>query len=232
MSTIDVPETEESKAAYAIARQQFEAFAAGWREGVVDDPSAKVQCELIAWQTEHYGIVSQERQALGIIEEMTETIMACDSDDEPTENALDGLGDVCVYASNLATNNRLAIGPILDLARVYTQASRLPGRLSPQIGTGMLAQCVLKGAQKIRGMADLDVYRSRLVRAIAMCIARTVDDIEMTQAIVVDIRDIFEIVANEVMKRGQGHPSIPVTTGTSVTPVGTVSFRDGKLVTE
>ena len=217
MSTLDIPDSPESIAAFEQARQQFEQIAALGSEAPIDafpDDTAKVQRDLAAWEADRYGIVSDERRALGIIEEQTEAwIAAGDQEgDEPLNEALDGLGDVCVYAAQLATGNRLAIGPILDLATLYTLPANIPGGATPTIGGGMLAQAVLKHAQKIRGV-DRDVYQRRLVRSIAMCIARVIDDIQMTHAKRVKVRDIFHVVAREVMERKQGHPSIPTTTG-------------------
>jgi hypothetical protein len=212
MSTIDIEDTAESIAAFEQSRAQFEEMCAreGDRETHLDE-TCSVQTQLSAWQSAHYGgPQSDERMALGIVEEMTEAWIAAGDVDapEPLADALDGLGDVCVYAAQLATSNRLAIGPILDLARIYTSPGFVPGKASPAIGSGMLAQSVLKHAQKIRGV-DRDVYQRRLVRSIAMCVARVVDDIEMTHAKRIKVRDIFHVVAGEVMERKKGHPSIP-----------------------
>lgn len=220
MSTIDIKDTPESIATFALARETFETFAftpasamsePGAVGHLLPDSTFRTQALVAAWQTDRYGIVSDERQALGVIEELTETWMAAGDQEnrDSFEDSLDGLGDVCVYASQLATGNRLAIGPIIDLARVYTKPANIPGGFTPMIGAGMLAQSVLKHGQKIRGMGNPDAYRRRLVRALAMCIAKAIDDIEMCHGTSVDARKVFEIVAREVMERKAGHPSIP-----------------------
>jgi hypothetical protein len=259
VSTIDIVDTAESASAFDQSVSQFvDMCSVGDTSDAHIDETCATQTKLAAWQSENYGgPQSDERMALGIVEEMTEAWMSAGDDElpEPLADALDGLGDVCVYAAQLATSNRLAIGPILDLARVYTSPGMVPGKASPTIGPGMLAQAVLKHAQKIRGV-DRDVYQRRLVRSIAMCVARVVDDIEMTHAKRIKIRDIFHVVAGEVMERKQGHPSIPkvgafdpVTMETDMqrmtigvdpaspekrtlvaSVLGVVSFHDGKII--
>ncbi len=189
-------------AAVTMAREMFDrwcALAVPPSESAID----LMQLELMKWQNVNFGPQPDAMMALGMIEEMGETFDANTPD--KTEEALDGLGDVCVYASQLATNNRLAIGPILDLARAFTCRSGLiPLRAAP-----ILAQVVLKGAQKIRGLADVGTYRTRLVGAMAMCIAKAIDDVEMLHDITVSAGGVFVQVGGEVLQRGAGHPGIP-----------------------
>jgi hypothetical protein len=160
-----------------------------------------LEVRLYRWQVSRFGLQSDERFALGIIEELGETFEA-----EDGEHALDGLGDVCVYASQLCTNNRLAIGPILDLARVL-QARQ---EVQPLLAVGKLAHVVLKHAQNIRGKGDRNVYRIGLVECIALCIAKAIDDCEVMHELQIkSTPHVFSIVGTEVLARGAGHEAIP-----------------------
>lgn len=191
-------------AAHALARERFEAMATNdVSDPQPDDPIDAIQLALMRWQRAHFGDQSSERMALGIIEEMVETFAADTAN--TTEGALDGLGDTCVFSSQLCTNNRLALGPVLDLARVFTM--RQGAKLI--MAHGVLAQVILKGAQKIRGLDDENRYRLRLVGAIAMCIAKAIDDVEIMHDLAVKPRDVLLVVAREVLARGDGHDAIP-----------------------
>lgn len=193
-----------TRAAFDLSKLAFEQFA-GLK---LEDPMPEheldaIQVRLCRWQNEKYGPNPDSHMALGMVEEGTECFMA----DENTEEALDGLGDVCVYASQLATNNRLAIAPILDLARVFTKR----GDIRPLLGAGVLSQVVLKGSQKIRGLDQVERYRLRLVGAMAMVIAKAIDDVEILhpQTVPANAGKVLLVVAEEVLQRAAGHPSIP-----------------------
>lgn len=201
-------------AAHALARQRFEEWAAN---GADDPPPPNatdaLQIQLMRWERRMFGNVPSVMHALGVIEEMTETFLA----DMPNsaEGALDGLGDTCVYAAQLCTGNRLALGPVLDLARVFTSRSGLKLLTAP----GVLAQVVLKGAQKIRGLDDENRFRTRLVGALAMCIAKAIDDVEVMHDVRVRVAEVFGVVAGEVLARGAGHDGIPKSVKPEVTEV-------------
>lgn len=179
------------------SRNAFEAFAAMDAPELPADATDATQVALARWQAPRFANAptSDPHMALGIIEELGETFDAPEFDD-----ALDGLGDVCVYASQLATANRLAIGPVLDLARVLQ--TQLTG-VQPIGAAGFLAHLVLKHSQKIRGLADIGRYRRGLVACLALAVAKATDDIEIGHALdaPVNVREVFRIVAGEVMAR-------------------------------
>ena len=209
-------------AACSLAREQYERIAAiGADDPLPDDIVNAMQVRLMRWQRDRFGGDQlDERMALGIIEEQIETFDAEEPDQ--TEDALDGLGDTMVYAGQLAIANRLALSPILDLARVFTRRGDIRLIRSP----GVLAQVVLKGAQKIRGMADRDLYRLRLVGALAMCIGHAIDHVEILhpQTAPVLPGKVYEIVGGEVLQRAQGHDAIPA----KVTPEVSIAIDHGK----
>lgn len=188
-------------AALAQSLERFEVFGYMNAPELPPDATDSMQVQLCRWQVSRFGLQSDERYALGIIEEVGETFEA-----EEAGDAIDGLGDVCVYSSQLCTNNRLALGPILDLARVF----QARGEVQPLLGVGKLAHCVLKHAQKIRGQANQEVYRLKLVETIALCVAKALDDCEIMHELKVhSTPEVFRIVGVEVMSRGAGHVAIP-----------------------
>lgn len=190
-------------AALAQSLERFDAFAAMDSPELPADATDAMQVRLYRWQVSRFGLQSDERFALGIIEELGETFEA-----EDGEHALDGLGDVCVYAAQLCTNNRLALGPILDLARVF-QARQ---EVQPLLGVGKLAHAVLKHAQNIRGKGNREVYRLSLVECVALCVAKAIDDCEVMHSLEIkSTPHVFAIVGTTVLARGAGHEAIPAT---------------------
>ncbi len=195
----------EINAAHEAARVAFESFAGNdITDAQPADPIDAVQVSLCRWQRNRFGLQAEThdlRMACGVVEEMGETFLA----DESAEDALDGLGDSIVFAAQLATSNRLAIGPIITLARALAGRTSTP----PIVAAAMLTQVVLKGSQKIRGLDDANLFRTRLVGALAQCIAITLTDVEILHSLRVDPAGVFLIVAGEVMQRGAGHDGIP-----------------------
>jgi len=201
--------------AYKDARKAFEEWPGIDKGELPEDPIDAMQVTLMRWQRERFGDQSDEHMALGMIEETGETTLAQDAYD-----ALDGLGDTCVFASQLATNNRLAIGPIIHLAVEMLNA------LEPQSTTtatpilaaqSVIAQVVLKGAQKIRGLSGTndDKYKIRLVGAIACCIAHAAIATSMkgVPPDQLDISDVFLTIGERVLQRGAGHDAVPSKVG-------------------
>jgi hypothetical protein len=193
-------------AAHKLARDAFEAMATNHpSDPQPTDPIDAIQLALMRWQRAKFGDQIDERMALGIIEEMAETFL---SDAPPlAEQALDGLGDVCVYAAQLCTSNRLALSPLLDLARMLTRRQNT-AKLLP-VAYGVLAQTVLKGSQKIRGLDDVQRFRLRLIGSLALCIAKAIDDVEIMHDVKVRAGEVLLVVAREVLARGAGHDAIP-----------------------
>lgn len=199
--------TDAVAAAVRLAREGFEAIA------IYDGPAdvgttTGMQIALMRWQRDRFGDQDAHdlKMALGVVEELGETFAA-----GTAEEALDGLGDVCVYAGQLLISNRLAIEPVLDLARVFVAAG---GDLVPMLAAGNLAHTVLKGSQKIRGMADPEVYRAKLVECVALCIAKAIDDCEIGHGLMVRAAEVYHVVGLEVMQRKAGDAMIPATAPT------------------
>lgn len=195
--------TDAIAAALRLSREQFEAFASSVDELPVDDTNA-MQMMLMRWQHSMFGYDAAThdlRMFAGIVEELGETF-----DAENAEAALDGLGDLCGYVGHLLVNNRLAIAPVLDLARVFASAG---GEVEPRKGIGLLGHAVLKHAEKIRGFEDDDLYRAWLVEHAAMCIARAIDDVEQIFAINLRVSGVYCTVGGEVLQRKRGDKMIP-----------------------
>lgn len=194
------------------ARKAFELWAGIEKDALPDDAIDAMQIRLMRWQRDKFGLQTDERIALGVIEEVTETDIADDANE-----AFDGLGDACIYASQIATNNRLAIRPIIALAQhmLHEAANQAQGgppvTLPIIIAQGILAQVTLKRAQKVRGYESDDKYRIALTGALASCIAHCTMGVAL-KGVTLDqfnVVDVFLAVGEEVSKREIGHDAIP-----------------------
>jgi hypothetical protein len=214
------------------ARKIFESWASIGGNELPADPLDAMQVQLMRWQRAKFGDQPDERMALGVIEEVTESDTA-----ESIDESFDALGDVAVYSSQLLTNNRLAIKPLLQLAQMYqiqlleataTATPKTTQELAESTAAGplmqiakvqgQLAQVILKGAQKIRGMDDRDRYHKRLLGSLAWCLARcaatatyrvSMATPEDEKIVVTSIADVFLVIGNSVCARSEGHDAIP-----------------------
>lgn len=196
------------------ARSRFEQWAAGIPAGELpSNDTDSMQVQLARWQEDRFGNAptSDPHMALGVIEELGE---AFDEDAGP-EDSVDALGDVMIYASQLCTRNRLAVGPVIDLAVLYLKANHCHGHAIAI--AGMLAHVVLKHDQAIRGLGPTEVYRPRLVDALALTIAKSLEDCIIGHELVIDPHGVLLVVGAEVMQRKVGDAMIPVTSDVHAT---------------
>lgn len=207
----DIPKARMLDAvdATSLSLSTFARWAAIMPAELPPDPVDAMQVQLARWQNDRFGHVptSDVHIALGVIEELGEVF----DEDASAEDAIDGLGDVMVYASQLCTANRLAVGPVIDLAVLYAKA----GHCGVQAITiaGMIAHVALKHAQNIRGLGPAEAYRPRLVDALAMMIAKALEDCTMLHNLEVDPRGVFLVIGGEVTQRKQGDAMIPTKPG-------------------
>lgn len=207
---------------YQDARTSFEKWAGIDGCELPEDPIDATQVMLKRWERDRFGLQADERLALGVVEELTEGDLAADSGSANAgEEAVDALGDVCVYAGQLLMNNRLAIGPVIALANLIREdVLHQNGKAHDPIheiktlaiAHGALSQTVLKSAQKVRGLDDAKRYHVRLIGCLAMCIARAslvVDETATDIAVPVSIHDTYITIGSEVAQRGEGHSAIP-----------------------
>lgn len=190
--------------AYTDSCETFARWAAMDGPELPLDPVDAMQVRLMRWQVDRFGLQSDERMALGVIEEISEGDVA-DVDYE----AIDALGDVLVYAGQLCINTRLAIGPIMQLAALWVPdaAGTLERLLTA--AQGILAQTVLKGAQKIRGSDDAKIYGVRLVGSLAVCIMSTHAHACALSGKNLVLADVYRDIGSKVLERARGHEAIP-----------------------
>jgi hypothetical protein len=197
--------------ACALARRQFEDLD-DMRVGLLAGEPNDTQQALLRWQADRFGALDAlhgVRMALGVIEEMAETFEA-----ETAAEALDGLGDVIVYAGQLAAFHRLSIGPILALADAYLAR----GARVQILAAGSLAHHVLKGSQKIRGLDDPDLFRLGLVEKLAEAIACAVETVAIGHVEgAINVAEVYRIVGTEVLQRKAGDKMIPAADRLEVT---------------
>ncbi len=166
---MDEKSTEALRTTTRSARDTFESWCAVGPGEVPADPTDALQVKLWRWQVRNFGTTIDERLALGVVEVLGETFHADDA-----EAALDGLGDVMVYAGQLAIANRLALRPIIELAKLVKR----DGSGMAIVAAGKFCHTVLKAAQKIReGRGDVETYRGHLVAGLAACIAKAIEDV-------------------------------------------------------
>lgn len=184
--------------AYERARAEFEEFAGLGHPDLPRDPINAMQVRLCRWQHALFGFDSKTHDlvlAHGVVEEIGETI-AADTRDE----ALDGLGDVCVYAGQLLIANRMAISPVLELARTAEPTG--PGRLCHVVG---------KRAQRTRGFDVDNLYRLELASQLAACIASAVDVIYQRFPRP-NATETYLAIGEQVLRRKRGDVMIPAVT--------------------
>lgn len=120
-----------------------------------------------------------EDAALAIIEHMGVTFGTDDA-----ETAVNALGMVIVYASTLAHIHSLAIEPIIELAR--TMIGECAGHAA---GATELARVTRKP----------DAIPVDTVRALAMCIAKAMDDVEMIFELAIDPMVTFAATGQRIV---------------------------------
>lgn len=153
------------------SRARFETFAALDAPHLPPDPIDAMQLRLARWeQAQHFHCVSPLPVTLGIGEECGELADAM-SDGDST----DALGDVAIYACQLATRHRMAFAAILDTAPT---AKPHHGDVWRELlsAVGKVNHLVLKREQRIRiGTASDEVYGEALFNALARLLAAAED---------------------------------------------------------
>lgn len=184
----------------AASRARFDAMCTLGGLDLPSDAVDAMQLRLMRWQREMFGLPSDAWMALGIVEESGEGL-----DAENGDGAFDALGDVMVYAGQLAMSNRLALGPIIDLA----EATYGKGNQAQVVALGALCHSVLKASQKIRDERDPDVYRAKIVEHVAACIAHAMYTVEVFADVRPDAAKVYLTVGAEVLERKRGDVMIP-----------------------
>lgn len=187
------------------ARTRFDQWATMDSPDLPADAVDAMQVTLARWQADRFANAptSDVHMALGVIEELGEAF----DEDATAEDAVDALGDVMVYASQLCTRNRLAVGPVIQLAILYQRSNRCYPQ--PICIAGMLAHIALKHDQGIRGLGPMEAYRPRLVDALAMMIAKAIEDCTIGHELIIDPAGVFLVIGAEVTARKQGDAMIP-----------------------
>lgn len=186
------------------ARATFEEWGDIDAKTMPPEEVDRMQWRLQLWQRTNFGLQPDVNQILGMIEEVGETLGA-----EGWEDVIDGIGDTCVYAGQVLVGNRMALRPVLDLADAYVErwygGENVP---CAEANLGLLAHVALKHEQKIRDLADPNMYRIALADTMAKCIASTVlhamflsEDNPDLDGRLPDVRDVFLKVGGDVLQR-------------------------------
>lgn len=177
---------------YTTARATFESWAALDAPHLPADPIDAMQVRLLRWeQAQPFWRVSSLPVALGCGEEAGEL-----ADAVRHHEIVDAVGDVAIYACQVATRHRLAFDEILDAAsdsdlnHMHDEWRELLSAL------GRVQHLILKREQGIRIGAESDeVFGEALANAIARLIGA------VTNAHGIDARDAFLATAEQVLAR-------------------------------
>ena len=184
-----------------IALDEFNRIATlDTNDPMPTDDMLELQVRLYRWQTRNFNGCTDWQMALGMIEEFGEFEEADNSEDR-----YDAVGDVAVFGCQLLTLNRLGLNIAIADADHLAEAMRL-GEESHSLmrAAGRMAKVVLKGSQKIRGLADKDLYRAEVYKATVDMFASV-----MVRRYVALGPVITNVAYNVVLKRGKGHKAIP-----------------------
>lgn len=161
-------------AKFGQAREAFNAFVSMDAPDLPPATTDALQVQLLRWQTAMFGIPKPCEIACGIAEELGERTLA-DATAAPYEDIEDAVGDVMIYATQLASARRLTIADCIAAGHPETglQFFRFPntimrGEQLLRIACGYLSHVQLKAEQNIRGMQDAEVARFGTFLGLAM----------------------------------------------------------------
>ncbi len=178
--------------AYTTARARFESWAALDAPHLPADPVDAMQVRLLRWeQAQPFWRVSSLPVALGCGEEAGEL-----ADAVRHHEIVDAVGDVAIYACQVATRHRLAFGEILDAASDADLAHPYDEWRELMSAVGRVQHLILKREQRIRiGAASDAEFGVALFGALARLIAAATD------AHGADARAAFLATAERVITR-------------------------------
>lgn len=148
---------------HTAARARFEEWAAIDAPHLPPDPVDALQVQLARWEVaQPFHVASALPVGAGCSEEAGEL-----ADAESHDEVEDAIGDLCIYAAQVATRNRLAMSAIFELADEVPPA-HAEGWRELCSAQGLVAHLVLKREQRIReGALPDEEYRERLALALA-----------------------------------------------------------------
>lgn len=143
---------------YQKSRDVFNSYA-GMPAPYLPGPEIQgIQIALSRWQNYQFPGSSDLHLALGIAEECGEFFEALAAGDY--DDTVDAVGDILIYATQLATSHRLDFETILNhqfTAEQCVHSARFDRMLMEDVGA--ICHVVLKAAQGIRGFNDSDAVR-------------------------------------------------------------------------
>lgn len=175
---------------YERSRAAWDTYATIDAPRYPDDLWSAVQVQLYRWQVRNFDLQPASRFVLGIVEEVGELGEAAESGDE--EAILDAIGDICVYATQLANAHRLDFGVLL-----LATSERQPTQ-PVDVTLGRIAHAVLKTEQRIRGYDNPEKGRREVAENLVSVLYRLRD-----QALILgsDLEEVYATVAARVLQR-------------------------------
>lgn len=147
---------------YQKSREQFNSYAALDAPHLPPEHLSALQVRLTRWCNTQFGPQHSTIFALGICEEIGEFAEATERHD-----IIDAVGDVLVWATQLATNCRLDFGVLLNYG-YSPDAEPLKGLI---IAQARIAHVAIKEEQRIRGYDDSERVRTEVAENLVRLIS-------------------------------------------------------------
>lgn len=175
---------------YERARAAFDTYATMGAPQLPGDAMSAVQVQLYRWQVRNFDLQPAARFVLGIVEEVGEMGEAVEHDDR--DAILDAIGDACIYATQLATTQRLDFGALLWASQELAHSQPV------DVALGRIAHAVLKTEQRIRGFDDPEKGRFEVANALLQLLHRLRTIARYMQS---ELPDVYLDTAEQVLKR-------------------------------
>lgn len=214
MTQEEITAAIEAERAALVAETTRKALATFWARAfpvaeAADDTSPlppeadRLQAD-VADRLLPYDIV---RQAMSMISLLGVTFVT-----EDPEEALEALATCMVHASVICTIERLSVVPVIELGAAFAQRQDVqPARASAALARAVLSirsrLNTMNDPYRMRGVHAVAIehdYRLALVEAMALAIAKGLDDVAIQHDITVRPVELFAIRAREV-KAGIAH---------------------------
>jgi NTP pyrophosphatase (non-canonical NTP hydrolase) len=151
---------------YELSRAKFSEYAGMDAPYLPGGELSALQVSLDRWEKKNFGIQPPMVYALGIAEEVGEFFEEVGRGDE--DGVRDAVGDVLIYATQLATAHRLDFGTLLEHQWTHGEPALHGSRFDRELmqDVGNLCHVMLKAAQGIRGYNDPDAIRVAICEGI------------------------------------------------------------------
>jgi len=191
----------QARERYQLLTNARDKAGAGWKlvstttdANEIEDRVLRMQCRLIDHTISSASVSAIPHRLMGdalqVIGHLGITFGTEDS-----ERAVEALGMLLVHISIIASAERLALPPIIELAGLFS----LRSDVQPLHATGALALVVMSTRSPFVMPPPKDAYQLALVQALALSIARGLDDCVLGHELVIDLPELYLKIGSEVI---------------------------------